>query len=90
MWFALLMYMTDISSLDVNVAFRQAMTKIGIEDDELLARFHLVLPQSKEKKGRGMCQPTQRSIDSSWNQLGLSYSPKWPLHLLFTASVTEK
>ena len=77
--------------VDVNVAFRQAMTKLGIEDETLLHQFQLIVPPPPDRKGVLLtAQKPKAKIHNSWDQLGLSFKPKWPLHILFTSAVLEK
>lgn len=78
---------TSVTQHDVNIAFAQAMTKIGIENEELLHHFKLTLPTVEQKRP---FSSQLKKEDKAWNHLGLSYTPKWPLHVLFTPTVLEK
>ena len=77
-------------SLDVNVAFSQAMAKMGFESDILLHNFRFTLPAVKSSKKQPLTAHQQDQIERAWNLLGLSYTPKWPLHVLFTPAVLDK
>ena len=81
----------SIHYVDINVAFRQAMTKLGIEDETLLRQFQLTVPPPPDRKGvLPTAQKPETKIQNGWDQLGLSFKPKWPLHILFTPAVLEK
>lgn len=67
---------------DVNVAFQQAMLKVGIDDEELMKQFKLTVTKPPSQPGR--------TGINAWLYLGLSHSVNWPLHILFTPAILEK
>ena len=77
------------------MAFQQAVAKMGKEDEErLLRQFRLTLPSlptdADKPAPSASAYSKPKSMSSAWNQLGLLYTPTWPLHILFTYSVVEK
>ena len=67
------------------------MTKLGIEDETLLHQFQLTVPPPPDRKRvLPTAQKPETKIQNSWDQLGLSFKPKWPLHIIFTSAVLEK
>ena len=79
----------------MNVAFQQAMLKVGMENEELMKQFQLTvsLPTPDPKKPSLTAVATARKEGgsaSAWNHLGLSHTVSWPLHILFTPATLEK
>ena len=70
------------------------MSKLSIEDDTLLEQLLLTVPAPPSS--RILPTPVQQQktgvtkLENGWDQLGLKFDPKWPLHILFTQSVLEK
>ena len=78
-------------STDVNVAFQQAMVKVGIENEDLMKQFKLTvtLPQQEERRPQGPGPATKKG-EGAWKHLNLAHSVSWPLHILFTPAILEK
>lgn len=68
------------------------MSKLSIENDELLEELLLTVPAPPPSDRRILpaAQKNAAKVESSWEGLGLKFEPKWPLHILFTQSVLEK
>ena len=64
---------------DVNIAFQQAMLKVGMDNEDLMKQFKLVVTLPPHKGG-----------GAAWNFLGLTQTVEWPLHILFTPTMLEK
>lgn len=78
-------------STDVNVAFQQAMVKVGMENEDLMKQFKLTvtLPQQEERRPQGPGPATKKG-EGAWKHLNLAHSVSWPLHILFTPAILEK
>ncbi|XP_057306974.1 gamma-tubulin complex component 4-like [Hydractinia symbiolongicarpus] len=68
---------------DINAAFKQSLAKILSYSDEYEALFEMMLDTVDNERDGGF-------LKTSWDYLKISYSPPWPLHLLFTPNVMEK
>jgi gamma-tubulin complex component 4 len=78
---------TNATQHDVNVAFKQSLSKLSIEYDNLLSQLHLTVPTPPKKPLQS--QRPSHVIETSWDVLGIEFKPKWPLHILFTQSVLD-
>ena len=81
------------SQSDVNIAFQQAMLKVGLDNEDLMKQFKLtvVTPQrgvSQTQESRGPAPAETKK--PGWCSLGLTHSVEWPLHILFTPTMLEK
>ncbi len=85
----LAVYITHTTHMhsDMNIAFQQAMLKVGIEKEELMKQFQLTLPQTKAVRGGS---GRDQGGKEAWQLLGMSHTVEWPLHILFTPLVLEK
>ena len=79
----------SLSPLDANGAFRQAMIKLGIDNETLLQQFQLKICQTPSPPPLDKKSAPAATI-ASWGCIGLEYKPSWPLHILFTPAVLEK
>ncbi|GFR74511.1 gamma-tubulin complex component [Elysia marginata] len=76
---------------DVNRTFQHAARNVLIDNDSLLQRFRLTVPQpSKEMKRSVGAAAVPTDPEVGWTVLGLTYSVQWPLHIFFTPSMLEK
>ena len=83
---------------DVNVAFQQAMLKVGMESEDLPRQFTLTVdepcPLSDARRPPGGGAMGGEEVEpaglNAWSLLGLSHTVNWPLHILFTPAVLEK
>ena len=67
----------------MNVAFRQAMIKIGMDHEELARQFELTLSLP-------LTELSSKSKLNSWKHVGMSHTVSWPLHVIFTPSSLER
>ena len=76
------MFCNNFFIADVNVAFQQAMIKIGVEHEELTKQFKLTVtaPPSEMDK---MPYLNRRKMQS-WKFVGMKHTVSWPLHIIFT------
>lgn len=84
------MTLLNICFIDVNVAFRQALVKMGFESETLLHQFRFTLPAVNKQSKKVLPVPKVDKGEKAWNLLGLSYKPQWPLHVFFTPVILEK
>ena len=78
---------------DVNIAFQQAMLKIGLDNEDLMKQFTLtvVMPQRGVAWGQESRGPAPAETKKpGWSSLGLTHTVEWPLHILFTSAILEK
>ena len=83
---------------DVNVAFQQAMVRVGMDSEGMTKQFQLMVPFTKTRGGHGEAGRTSKGrtsegsspSGSGWDQLTLSHTVKWPLPILFTPIVLSK
>ena len=78
---------------DVNVAFQQAMLKVGIENDDLMKQFQLTLPERKGSLTQAAKSGPMRGGakgKGAWDLLGMTHTVEWPLHILFTPVILDK
>lgn len=81
----------------MNIAFQQAMLKIGMENDDLMKQFQLTVPERKVSltqaaKGgpSGALRGGGAKGKGAWDLLGMSHTVEWPLHILFTPVILDK
>ena len=73
---------------DVNVAFRQAMIKIGMDHEELAKQFELIVTTPTSELGKAPARSKRKT--SAWRYIGLAHTVSWPLHVVFTPAALEK
>ena len=86
----------------MNIAFQQAMLKIGLDNEDLMKQFKLTVVAPQPKR-RGPPLPLSRAKEQQqqgpspaetkkpgWSSLGLTHTVEWPLHILFTPAMLEK
>ncbi|KAK0055312.1 gamma-tubulin complex component 4 [Biomphalaria pfeifferi] len=78
------------TELDVNRAFQHAARNVLIDNDALLQRFHLTVPNASKDKKKPESNLPQNEVSTGWSVLGLAYSVQWPLHIFFTPAILEK
>lgn len=77
----------------MNVAFQQAMVRVGVDSEGMAKQFQLVVPYTKQRGAGQERRPEGKAtppVGSAWEQLTLSHSMQWPLPILFTAPVLAK
>ena len=76
------------------MAFHQAMIKVGIDSDKMTKLFQLTLPNVKQKGSRTEAAASSKGEvlagKSAWDQLSLTHTTEWPLHILFTPAILNK
>lgn len=76
---------------DVNVAFHQAMVRVGMDSESMAKQFQLLVPFVKQRGAQKTSSASSESPKwSGWHQLTLSHTLEWPLPILFTPPVLEK
>ena len=87
--------------IDVNLAFHQAMTRVGLDVERMGKQFELTVPYCKPRdKERTREKTREKTKDrkessstptaSAWDQLSLIHTVQWPLHTLFTPPILNK
>ncbi len=78
----------------MNVAFQQAMLKVGIDNEDLMRQFRLTVSAPPPTKKLAFVPPTAPKGDGAmvgaWSHLGLAHTVSWPLHILLTPAILEK
>lgn len=80
-------------TVDVNLAFQQAMVRVGVNREKMAKQFELTVPYSKlggKKKKEASSMKVVGCGASAWDQLSLCHSTQWPLHTLFTPPILHK
>lgn len=73
---------------DVNIAFQQAMMKIGIDHEELTKQFNLTVNTPLSELGK--VPAISRRKTSSWKYIGMTHTVSWPLHVVFTPTALKR
>lgn len=77
------------------------MARVGVDSEKMAKQFELMVPYSKPRERGGEMERDGRKEESSsvqvvggggsaWDQLSLSHTTHWPLHILFTPPVLHK
>ena len=82
------MYVCCSCVADVNVAFQQAMMKIGIDHEELTKQFKLVVNAPLSELGKVSAISRRKSC--SWKHIGMTHAVSWPLHVVFTPTALKR
>lgn len=75
---------------DVNVAFHQAMVRVGMDSESMAKQFQLLVPFVKQRGAQKTSSSSESLKWSGWDQLTLAHTLEWPLPILFTPPVLEK
>ncbi|XP_078456419.1 gamma-tubulin complex component 4 isoform X1 [Lampetra planeri] len=84
---------TAVTEHDVNVALQQAASRVLLDDEHQLHLFHLTISAQARDHREGLSGHEGEAVRepwSGWAALGLSYTVRWPLHILLTPSVLDK
>ena len=79
----------------MNIAFQQAMLKIGLDNEDLMKQFKLTVVAPLQRRGILRAKDQQgpspaETKKPGWSSLGLTHTVEWPLHILFTPTILEK
>ncbi len=83
----------------MNLAFHQAISRVGLDSEKMSKQFELAVPYTKKRdrervrdrdKERKTKEVKESVGVSAWEQLSLSHSCQWPLHTLITPPILNK